>query len=176
MGKFKNFFVEEVDEEPKVTYDDSYIDEDVDVDVNTDNVTQENLIIDIYNQNDLSDLSKSIFKIEDVINSLPKEMPNETKKGTVLSVLSTFGLTVDEVIADGENRSAIIKSALFSITDENNDVINSNNVSIEQKKLEIQDLEKDNSDRAIVIKNVEEKVETEMKRIDDLIKFIGGNE
>lgn len=176
MGKFKNFFVEEVDEEPKVTYDDSYIDEDVDVDVNTDNVTQENLIIDIYNQNDLSDLSKSIFKIEDVINSLPKEMPNETKKGTVLSVLSTFGLTVDEVIADGENRSAIIKSALSSITDENNDVINSNNVSIEQKKLEIQDLEKDNSDRAIVIKNAEEKVETEIKRIDDLIKFIGGNE
>jgi hypothetical protein len=174
MGKFKNFFVEEVDE-PQVTYDESYVDEDVDVDVNTDNVTQENLISDIYNQNDLSDLSKSIFKIEDVINSLPKEMPNETKKGTVLSVLSTFGLTVDEVIADGEDRSLIIKSALSSITDENNDVINSNNASIEQKKLEIQELEKDNSDRAIVIKNAEDKVEAELKRIDDLIKFIGGN-
>lgn len=174
MGKLKSFFVEEVNE-PQVNYDESYVDYDVDVDVNTENVSQDNLISDIYNQNDLSDLSKSIFKIEDVINSLPKEMPNETKKGTVLSVLSTFGLTVDEVIADGEDRSLIIKSALASITDENNEVIDSNNASIEQKTLEIQELEKDNSDRAIVIKNAEDKVETELKRIDDLIKFIGGD-
>lgn len=175
MGKLKSFFVEEVDE-PQVIYDEPcMLGDDVDVDVNTDNVTQENLISDIYNQNDLSDLSKSIFKVEELINSLPKEMPNETKKATVLSILSSFGLTVDEVIADGEDRTLIIKSALSSITDENNDVIDSNNASIEQKKLEIQDLEKDNSERAIVIKNAEDKVESELKRIDDLIKFIGGN-
>ena len=164
--------VERIDEEPVICDEDYMVEEYVDV--NTENVTQNNLIADIYNQNELSDLSKSIFKIEELINSLPKEMPNETKRTTVLSMLSIFGLTVDEVVADGEDRNTLIKAALVSITDENNDVINSNNVNIEQKKLEIQDLEKDNADRTIVIKNAENKVESEIERINGLIKFIVG--
>ena len=164
--------VERIEEDP-VIYEEDYMEEDY-VDVNTENVTQDNLITDIYNQNELSDLSKSIFKVEELINSLPKEMPNETKKTTVLSMLSIFGLTVDEVLADGEQRSCYVKAALASITDENNEVINNNNASIEQKKLEIQDLEKDNADRNIVIKNAEDKVETEIERINGLIKFLIG--
>ena len=173
MGGFlKKFLVEEI--EPEVSYDESYDAYAEDIDVNTENVTQENLITDIYNQNELSDLSKSIFKVEELINSLPKEMPNETKKATVLSMLSIFGLTLEEVISDGNERCLVIESALSAITNENNDVINNNNASIEQKKLEIQELEKDNSDRALVVKNTEDKIETEVKRIKDLVKFVGG--
>lgn len=173
MGFLKKFLVEEIEPEELVYEEqlDTYVDI---VDVNTNNVTQENLITDIYNQNELSDLSKSIFKIEELINSLPKEMPNETKKTTVLSMLSIFGLTLEEVISDGNERCLVIESALSVITDENNDVINSNNASIEQKKLEIQELEKDNSTRTLVIKNTEDKIESEVKRIKDLVKFIGG--
>lgn len=173
MGLLKKLLVEEIPEEA-ASYDESYGTYEDDTDVNTDNITQENLISDIYNQNDLSDLSKSIFKIEELIKSLPKEMPNETKKTTVLQMLSIFGLTVDEVINDGDNRLSIIKSALTSIVIENNDVIDSNNANIEYKKLEIQDLEKDNSDRTLVIKDTEDKIESEVKRIEDLIKFVGG--
>lgn len=175
MG-FMDLFIEKVPEET-VDYDEMSYDvyeEEISVDVNTENVTQDNLISDIYNQNELSDLSKSIFKVEELINSLPKEMLNETKKATVLSILTSFGLTVDEVIADGEKRSSLVKAALTEITDENNNVINSNNESIEQKKLEINDLEKDNADRNIVIKNTEEKVKSEVERINGLMKFILG--
>ena len=172
MG-FLDLFVEKVPEENFVTGDFS-IDYENDVDASTDNVTQENLINDIYNQNGLSDLSKSIFKIEELINSLPKEMPNETKKATVLSMLSIFGLTVDEVITDGHERCAMIASALSTIITENNNVITSNNELIEQKKLEIQDLEKDNADRTIVIKDTDDKIEEELKRIETLITFVGG--
>ena len=171
MG-LKDFFFEKVEEEPVVSYDDYDVYEEVDV--NVENVTQENLISDIYNQNNLSDLSKSIFKIEELINSLPKEMPNETKKATVLSMLSIFGLTVDEVISDGNERRTVIDVALSAITTENNDVIENNNASIEQKKLEIQDLEKDNAERTLIIKDTEDKVESEIKRIEGLIKFVGG--
>lgn len=171
MGRFKNFFVEEVQEEVQVMEMDYEYDE---PDVNVEEVSQENLIADIYASNDLSNLSKSIFKVEELINSLPKEMPNETKKATVLSILSSFGLTVDEVISDGENRKDIILSALNAIFDENTSVINDNKANIEQKKLEIQNLEKDNSDRENIIKETEDKIELETKRIEDLIKFIGG--
>lgn len=172
MG-LKDFFFEKVEEEPVVSYEeyDTYEDE---VDVNVENVTQDNLISDIYNQNNLSDLSKSIFKIEELINSLPKEMPNETKKTTVLSMLSIFGLTAEEVVRDGYDRCSAIDAALTAIASENNDVIANNNESIEQKKLEIQELEKDNAERTLIIKDTEDKVESEAKRIEDLIKFIGG--
>lgn len=172
MG-LKDFFFEKVEEEPVVSYDeyDAYEEE---VDVNVENVTQDNLISDIYNQNNLADLSKSIFKIEELINSLPKEMPNETKKTTVLSMLSIFGLTAEEVVRDGYDRCFAIDAALTAIASENNDVIANNNESIEQKKLEIQELEKDNAERTLVIKDTEDKVKSEVKRVEDLIKFIGG--
>lgn len=173
MGRFKNFFVEEVKAEVPEYNDELYMEETV-VDVNTDSVSQENLVSDIYNQNNLSDLSKSIFKVEELINSLPKEMPNDTKKVTVLSILGSFGLTVDEVIADGISRKDMLNAALDEIATDNENVISSNNINIEVKKQEIQELEKDNANRESVIKNTEDKIEVETKRISDLIAFIGG--
>lgn len=172
MGLLKNLFLEEVQEAPIITDEELYLDDDVEV--NTELVSQDNLIEDIYNQNALSDLSKSIFKVEQTINSLPKEMPNDTKKATVLTILSNFGLTVDEVVEDGYSRQTIIRSALNTIVEENESAILSNKTIIEQKKLEIQELEKDNANRETVIKNTEDKVELELKRISDLVTFIGG--
>ena len=171
MG-LKDFFIERV-EEPVVysTPEEIYVEE---VDVNTENVTQENLISDIYNQNELSDLSKSIFKIEELINSLPKEMSDKVKKPTVLSMLSIFGVTVDEVVKDGLDRCDIVIEASNEIVKENNSIIDNNNALIEQKKLEIEELEKDNASRFVTVKATEDKTEAEVKRITELIKFVGG--
>ena len=175
MGFLKKFLVEEIPEEPMYCEDDTYETEtDITADVNTENVSQENMINDIYNQNELSNSSKSIFKVEELINSLPKEMPNETKKTTVLSMLSIFGLTVKEVSDDGKNRVAVIDLAREEILNENHDAIVNNNAVIEKKKLEIQELEKDNVIRETVIKNTDDTIETEIKRISKLINFIGG--
>ena len=171
MGLLKNLFLEEVQETPILTDEELYLEE---VEVNTELVSQDNLIEDIYNQNALSDLSKSIFKVEQTINSLPKEMPNDTMKATVLTILSNFGLTVDEIVEDGYSRQTIIRSALNAIVEENESAILTNKTIIEQKKLEIQELEKDNANRESVIKNTEDKVELELKRISDLVTFIGG--
>ena len=172
MGLLKNLFLEEVQEDPLITNEELYMEDEVEV--NTESVSQDNLIEDIYNQNALSDLSKSIFKVEQTINSLPKEMPNDTKKATVLTILSNFGLTVDEIVEDGYSRQAIIRSALNAIVEENESAISTNKTIIEQKKMEIQELEKDNANRETVIKNTEDKVELELKRISDLVAFIGG--
>lgn len=174
MGFLKNFFVEEVNE-------DEFLDEELyaeaeteEVEINTENVSQNNLIEDIYSQNELADLSKSIFKVEELINSLPKEMPKETKKVTVLSILSSFGLTVGEVLDDGLERASIVRAALEAIVEENKNAIADNNAIIEQKKREIQELEKNNANRENVIDSTEDKVEVELKRIADLVDFVGG--
>lgn len=174
MGFLKKLLVEEIPEEIPVYDEELYMEEETVVEVNTDSVSQDNLVVDIYNQNNLSDLSKSIFKVEELINSLPKEMPSDTKKATVLSILGSFGLTVNEVVADGISRKDMLNAALDEITTDNENVIAENNTNIEFKKQEIQKLEKDNADRESVIKNTEDKIKIETKRISDLIVFIGG--
>lgn len=174
LDKISKALVEEVSmETDNYPYDVESVDEDM-VEVNTEEVSQDNLIGDIYSQNDLADISKSIFKVEEVINSLPKEMPNDTKKVTVLSILSSFGVTVEEVLADSENRAAILNSALKNIVANNENVIADHNANIEQKKKEIQELEKDNASRELIIKSTSDKIEDEMKRISELASFIGG--
>lgn len=174
MGFLKKLLVEEIPEEIPTYDEEFYMEEETVVEVNTDSVSQDNLVVDIYNQNNLSDLSKSIFKVEELINSLPKEMPNDTKKATVLSILGSFGLTVNEVVSDGISRKDMLNAALDEITTDNENVIAENNTNIEFKKQEIQKLEKDNADRESVIKNTEDKIKIETKRISDLIVFIGG--
>lgn len=172
MGKLRNFFIEQ--EEPEmetIPEDTAYSEYDI-TEADTDGVTQENFINDIYEKNELSDISRSVFKVEELINSLPKEMPTETKKTTVYSILQSFGLTVDEIISDAEERVAIITAALKSISEENSEVILKNENDIEQKKTEISELEKDNAKRKEFISDSEEKAQKEIERIQLLKDFV----
>lgn len=170
----KDFFFETRDVEDELYADAGGDFLDTEVEVETSEVTQDNLISDVYDANDLSDKTKSIFKVEEVLNSLPKEMPNETKKSTLLAILGSFGLTVEEVISDGESRISIINAALSKIRIENENVMNNNMQMIEQKKVEIQDLEKDNANRTEIITNTEYKISAEVDRLNALMTFVKG--
>lgn len=158
----------EYDNLSDVNYDES------DVDANVEGVTTENLVADIYAANSLEDLSKSIFKVDEVINSLPKEMATETKKATVLAILTSFGLTTDEVVQDGVTRISFLKSAMNEILTKNNGEIESSNVSIEDYKKKIEELSKYIANLTVVNKNCEDTVDQEVSKIENLIKFVGG--
>lgn len=158
----------EYDNLSDISYDES------DVDANVEGVTTENLVADIYAANSLEDLSKSIFKVDEVINSLPKEMATETKKATVLAILTSFGLTTDEVVQDGITRINFLKSAMNEILTKNNGEIEASNVSIEDYKKKIEELSKYIANLTVVNKNCEDTVEQEVSKIENLIKFVGG--
>lgn len=145
-----------------------------DVEANVEGVTNDNFVADIYKANSLDDLSKSIFKVDEVINSLPKEMATETKKATVLAILTSFGLTTDEVVQDGLTRINFLKSAMDEILTKNNGEIEASNISIEEHKKEIEELSKYIANLVTVNKNCEDTVEHELSKIENLIKFVGG--
>jgi len=169
--------VQSIEEETEVTENvlcENVPEEELEVDVES--VTQNNLIEDIYSCNSLSDYSRSIFKVEQLINSLPKEMPNETKKTTVLTILSSFNLTIEEIMQDAVNRQNIISAAYDEIVGENESVINNNDLEIEEKKMEIQNLEKDTASRKSVIHDTSEKINKELTRIKTLVDFVGGGQ
>lgn len=175
MG-FRDFFVEKVPEEENYDVGTDYSVEDSTVPVELDEVHTDTLIDDIYAQNELSDRSKSIFKIEELINSLPKEMVTETKRGSVLATLGVFGLTVTDVTLDGEQRMDVLNSVLVKILDDGNANVTDKETEIENHKKEIARLEKEISDQQSEMKISENNINTEVGRISGLIKFIEGGD
>lgn len=173
MGFLKNMFVEEI---PNDDYEDVVETmNETDVEVNYEEVDNLDTLIDeVYNQNDLYDKSKSIFKVEELINSLPKEMVTETKKASVLAILTSFGLTATDVTLDGERRIEVLNGVLRNITTTGDADISEMNTEIENRKKEIADLEKKIADRQNEVKVSDEKISSETARINELMKFVGG--
>ena len=145
-------------------------------DIELKEVNTDTLIEDIYFQNELFDRNKSIFKVEELINSLPKEMVTETKKSSVLAILGSFGLTTTDVGLDGESRVSVLNGVLSKIISDGKGEISDNETEIETHKKAIANLEKKISDKQNEMKVSETYINAEIARISELIKFIGGVE
>lgn len=145
-----------------------------DVDANVSEVNLDSLVDDIYANNNLFDMTRSIFKVEELIESLPKEMVTETKRASVLSILSSFGLTSMEVIEDGGKRIGTLQSALEKMVDERTQSIDEELDQIEELKKQIATLEGEISDNQNQIKISKEVITREIERIKYLVEFIGG--
>lgn len=168
-------FVEEV---PTENYEDfieteTFSEDDV-VEAELASVDTNTLIEDIYTQNDLFDKSRSIFKVEELIASLPKEMVTETKRASVLAILSSFNLTALEVSEDGEKRVQVLNTIKEQI---NADCKN----TVANKEAQIEDLKKSIETLTVEIANEQEKmkisddtISNEVTKIGNLVKFIGG--
>ena len=179
MGFLKTIgraFVEEVpmegDEEP-IGMGADFIEEEL-VGAELEDVNVVTLIDDIYTQNDLFDKSRSIFKVEELIASLPKEMVTDTKRSSVLAILGSFNLTATEVVEDGEKRVDVLNSIKEQI-----DADCKNTVS--EKEAQIEELKKAIATLTIEIANEQERTKTsdelilnETTKINNLIRFIGG--
>lgn len=162
---------EEVDEQESYEVGESYDSDEPEAEL--DDVNVGSLIDDIYAQNDLSDKSASIFRVEDMINSLPKEMATDVKKQSVISILNNFGLTVTSVSLDGEKRLGVLSDISNKIKTDAGTEISEWEYEIEQHKIAIQELEKRVADKKEETKTSEELISVESERIAALIKFVG---
>lgn len=176
MGLLKKLFVEEIPNNEDAFGTEAVIAEVEEPvpEVALDEVNTDTLIEDIYAQNELQDKSKSIFKVEELINSLPKEMVTETKKNSVLAILTSFGLTAEDVVSDGENRTMILSGVLDKITTEGENVVREKQTEIENHKMEIARLEKEIAVQQEEMRVSDTTISNETKRVAELIGFITG--
>lgn len=142
--------------------------------VNTDEVREDHLLEDLYQANGKDDLSKSIFKVEELMKTLPKEMPSSTKRTTVLAIMGSFRLDRETAISDGNERLQILTSAKSQIIAERSTAIDENQSVIEQKKREIEELEIENARHTETINTSSSVIDSEIGMIKQLITFIGG--
>lgn len=137
---------------------------------------KDTLIEDIYAKNNLTDMSASIFKVEDVMKSLPMEMATETKRGAVLGILTSFNLTSTDVTEDGEKRMEVLKSVQAQIEADNSAEISLRIQKIEDLKSQIENLNKEVSGLEESTKTSNELITAEVKKVQSLVDFIiGGN-
>lgn len=173
--KLKSLLVEDVesDHEYNIPLD---IEEEETEEVVVQNNEREHLIGDIYNNNNLGELDKSILKVQEVIASLPKELSAATKKATVISILSSFGLDVNCLVADGIERVDKLSSANHTINQDNSNKITEKKALIEEKSKEIESLEQEVYALEQDTELCSSMIEKEINVITELVKFIEGSE
>ena len=146
------------------------------VDVTEDAVVPEilgdELINSTYSDNDMSDLTRSIFTVEKFLNTLPKELPNDIKKTTVIGILQASNITVNEVCTDASNRINILESVKAKITDENGQQVSECSEKIEQLKAEIDALNNEIYTANNETAHASDLIMKEIDRISTLEKFI----
>lgn len=175
MGLLKSLFVEEIPNKEK-QFEEMVSVETLGVEAELESVNTDTLINDIYAENNLYDKAKSIFKVEELINSLPKEMVTETKKTSVLAILGNFGVTVTDVSLDGESRIDVLRNILSKIISNGKGNVSEKESEIEDHKREIERLEKEISDKQHEVKISEATINAEVLRLSELVKFVGGAE
>lgn len=141
-------------------------------DVQLDEVNVNTIVEDIYSGNGLTDMTCSIFKVENVINSLPKEMPKSTKQATVSQLLNSFGLTIESVCLDGQSRLDILEAAKEKMNLDSSAVIKQKEQEIEEHKEVIAILEKEIADENDTINNSNTRIAEEIERVQKLVEFI----
>lgn len=174
MGLLERMGLVERTEEPELDYEATEDFEEELPEVNTDGISQDNLIADIYEANGLADSTSSIFKVEEIRKTLPSTMTTETMKGSVIGTLGVFGLTPKGLMEDAKERMDILLSAGTQINNENVAVINARKQEIENAKKQIELCESIIADHEKVIETATDLIDAEVKRISDLNVFLGG--
>ena len=174
MG-FKDLFVERKDEE--LNLDPSSLPDYSDIagpDVETVKAPEEvaDFIQEAYKVNDLSPRDKSIYKVDELIKTLPKEMPEKTKYDTINGILSSFNLAPTDLHQDGLDRIQIIKSTYAEAEKEINGENKAAEENIEHLKLEIEKLQKEIDTREHKLEQINISCNKEIELLSDLCNFL----
>lgn len=144
----------------------------VDVEISSD----ENIVADIFSQNDLADKSDSIYTVQALIETLPPEMTTVKKQATVSGILAVSGKSVSSLLDDAQNRMNILQAAQEKIISTRSAEIENANADIESLKGAIEAATikiKENEDMIAATKKA---IEEEVAIITNLIEFCNGME
>ena len=136
----------------------------------------ENIVSEIYAQNGLTDRPTSIFTVHKLIATLPAEMPTTTKQTTVAGILSVSGTSIADLLADADERIAILNAARDKILEEREAEITATQGDIERLKGMIEEATKKIHEAEQIIENTKRDIDNERDGIDSLIVFCKGME
>lgn len=73
------------------------------------------IIPQIYAANDLTDASTSVYKVNELLATIPPETPEKTSKTIIVNLLGTLGISIQSIQDDSDRRKALL-SDTFNAT------------------------------------------------------------
>jgi multidrug efflux pump subunit AcrA (membrane-fusion protein) len=129
-------------------------------------------IEDIYTAEGIENLDNSIYKVLEFADSLPKELSTVAKKQSVLGILKTVKLDVNNLIEDGKHRTIRLTETSDLLLTKANDTVKSNIEEIEELEAKIEALKNENT---VLTKTSEDQtalIKGEISLINNIIEFI----
>lgn len=127
----------------------------------------------VYAANDMDPADTvTVYKIKDMLDSLPPEMANKTKKTTVKNLMGTLGYDTVAIQQDAQHRIDVLTAVANQKTTALNDEITANSQQIENMKIEIERLTARNNDAAQAINSTIDTVTAERHNIEGVLEFI----
>ena len=127
----------------------------------------------VYDANNMSPADAvTIYKIKDVIDTFPSEMPTKTKRATVKNLMTTLGYDAVAIISDAEQRKELLRTVGNDKMNALFDEMKNNDQQIESMKEQIEALTNRNCEASAAIEKITNIVQDELKMISSIKEFI----
>jgi len=143
------------------------------VQVDTSSISGDAVIESVYAQGTF-DPGTSLFRMNDFIASFPKELPTATKQASIAGILVATQINIADLIADGEQRVALLTSAAAALKNDNADRESARRTNIEELKLAIQEAERQIAEDKEATEASCDAIEKELASVQELLAFSNG--
>lgn len=114
----------------------------------------------------------TIYTIQDMLDSLPYEMPQKTKKATLKNLMNTLGYDVKQIKKDAEFRKTLLQRLNHDKEEALQGELESNVNKIEELKVEIEQMSVRNNDIMSAVETNKMAVDEAVRSIDYTLTFI----
>lgn len=129
-------------------------------------------VVSVYEKAGLADLSKSIYKVEELKNALPGSLDLQTIKQSVLGVMKVAGLGVEEVLTDSDRRVRVLQEAQAKQSNDIQAEITANLTEIEALEARVNELKQINNQKKKLQEEQTVAMQGELEKIQAIVKFI----
>lgn len=126
----------------------------------------------IYDKIGMSDMSKSIFKVDEFASNFPKTLPEAVRKQSVVGVLNTAGFPVVDLVTDGMNRISAMTGLLEGIAQGIANDIEENLQNIADLEAQIEAFKEENVELGKLQEEQKKIVEAEVVKIQSILDFV----
>lgn len=116
--------------------------------------------------------SVTVYKIKDVIDTFPSEMPTKTKRATVKNLMATLGYDAAAIMSDAEQRKELLRTVGNDKMNALFEEMKNNDRQIESMKEQIEALTNRSAEASAAIDKIISTVNGEVEMISSIEEFI----
>lgn len=116
--------------------------------------------------------SVTVYKIKDVIDTFPSEMPTKTKRATVKNLMTTLGYDAAAIMSDAEQRKELLRTVGNDKMNALFEEMKNNDRQIESMKEQIEALTNRSAEASAAIDKIVSTVNSEVEMISSIEEFI----